>query len=313
MLDPQANALLERVAQAGRPSLHTLAPEEARRQYRETRLPLQPAPPEVATAEDRSIPGPHGTIGVRIYRPLGTRSGDVLPALVYFHGGGFTIGDLETHDVVCRSLANEARCAVVSVDYRMGPEHKFPKAVDDCVAATRWVAAEAKQLSIDADRIAVGGDSAGANLATVAALIARDHGGPKLTFQLLIYPTTTLQHNTASTAELGQGYVLTLDVMHYFRDCYLNGPQDYTDWRASPLLAPDVSGLPPALIMTAGYDPLREEGKAYADRLTAAGVKVTYVCCTGMIHGFITMGKVLDAANKAIAESATALRNAFKR
>lgn len=313
MLDPQVKALLERIAQAGRPSLHTLTPAEARQVFRETRLPLQPAPPEVASVQDRNIPGPHGSIEIRVYRPLGTRPTDVLPALVYFHGGGFTIGDLGTHDVLCRSLANQAQCAVVSVDYRMGPEHKFPKAVDDCVAATRWVAAQARQLLIDADRIAVGGDSAGGNLATVTALTIRDSGGPNLIFQLLIYPTTTLQHDTSSTTELAQGYVLTLEVMHYYRACYLSNPEERTDWRASPLLARDLSGLPPALIITAGYDPIRDEGKAYAEKLQAAGVKVRYVCYEGMIHGFISMGKVLDAANRALADCAAALAHAFSR
>lgn len=314
MLDPQAKALLEQIAAAGLPPLHTLTPAGARRQYRSARIPLQPAPPEVAFVEDRDVPGPHGPIPIRLYRPLGAQPSERLPALVYFHGGGFTVGDLDTHDVPCRSLANQARCAVVSVDYRLGPEHKFPKAVDDCVAATSWVATHAHELQIDATRLAVGGDSAGGNLATVTALTARDAGGPRLVFQLLIYPGTTLRHDSASTAELGRGgYVLTLDLMHYFRDCYLGDPQDVGDWRCSPLLAPDLSRLPPALIITAGYDPLRDEGKAYADRLAASGVSVAYTCYEGMIHGFITMGKVLDDAQTALAESAAALAAAFQK
>lgn len=313
MLDPQAQALLERIATAGLPLLHTLSPEGAREQYRRARIPLQPPPPEVASVVDRAVPGPHGPIPVRLYRPLGTQPSERLPALVYFHGGGFTIGDLDTHDVPCRALANQARCAVVSVDYRLGPEHKFPKAVDDCVAATSWVASHARELGIDATRLAIGGDSAGGNLATVTALTAREAGGPKLVFQLLIYPTTTLQHDTASTAELGRsGYLLTLDLMHYFRDCYLGDPKDARDWRCSPLLAPDLSRLPPALIITAGYDPLRDEGKAYAGRLAASGVSVAYTCYEGTIHGFITMGAVLNHAQTAIGESATALAAAFK-
>jgi acetyl esterase len=220
---------------------------------------------------------------------------------------------LDTHDVLCRSLANAAHCAVVSVDYRMGPEHKFPKAVDDCIAATRWIAHEAARLRLDGQRLAVGGDSAGGNLATVVALIARDSGGPKLVFQLLIYPTTTLSHDTPSSKELAQGHLLTIDTMHYFRDCYLNGAQDRADWRASPLLAPDLSRLPPALVITAGYDPIRDEGKAYAEKLKAADVPVTYTCYDGMIHGFIGMGKVLHRANEAVKQCGAALAAAFKR
>ncbi|OGI69277.1 MAG: acetyl hydrolase, partial [Candidatus Muproteobacteria bacterium RBG_16_60_9] len=313
MLDPQAQSLLNRVAAAGRPTLDTLSATAARQAYRESRVPLQPAPPEVAATQDRDVPGPHGPIAIRIYRPLGSSATAVLPALMYFHGGGFTVGDISTHDTVCRMLANAAGCVVISVDYRMGPEHKFPKAVDDCVAATGWVAANAESLRIDANRIAVGGDSAGGNLAAVTTLIARDAGGPKIAFQLLIYPTTTFRHDTPSTTELATGHMLTFSLMKYFRTAYLNGPQDQTDWRASPLLAPDLSRLPPALIITAGYDPIRDEGEAYAEKLKAAGVRVTHTCYHGMIHGFITMGKVLDAANAAIAESAAVLAGAFKK
>jgi acetyl esterase len=313
MLDPQARALLDRVAAAGRPTLDTLSAPDARKAYRESRIPLQPEPPEVAATQDRDVPGPHGSITVRIYRPLGSASVETLPALVYFHGGGFTIGDIGTHDTLCRSLANAARCVVISVDYRMGPEHKFPKAIDDCVAATGWVAEHAAELRIDVNRLAVGGDSAGGSLAAVTALVARDAGGPKLMFQLLIYPTTTLQHNTPSTAELATGYMLTLPLMKYFRAAYLNGTEEQTDWRASPLLAQDFSRLPPAFILTAGYDPIRDEGKAYADGLKAAGVAVEYVCYEGMIHGFITMGKVLDTANDAVRDCAAALLKVFEK
>ena len=279
----------------------------------ESRVPLQPAPPEVAATHDREVSGPHGPITIRVYRPLGSGASDTLPALIYFHGGGFTVGDIDTHDTLCRSLANGARCVVISVNYRMGPEYKFPKAVDDGVAATRWVAEHANELRIDVDRLAVGGDSAGGNLATVTALTARDTGGPKLVFQLLIYPTTTFQHNTPSTKELAEGHLLTFPIMKFFREQYLNGPQDQTDWRASPLLATDFSKLPPAHIITAGYDPIRDEGKAYAEKLKAAGVDVQYVCYEGMIHGFITMGKVMDVANKAVSDCGAVLIKAFKK
>jgi acetyl esterase len=313
MLDPQAKALLERVAAAGRPTLDTLSPPDAREEYRRSRRALHPEPPEVASVDNLSIPGPHGPIGARAYRALGTQASELLPALVYFHGGGYTVGDLDTHDVVCRSLANEARCAVISIDYRLGPEHKFPAAVDDCVAATRWVAAQAATLRIDADRVAVGGDSAGGNLATVTALIVRDRGAPKLVFQMLIYPGTHPPHRTRSAERLAKGYLLTRDLINYFRSNYVRGPEDFNDWRCSPLIAPDVSRLPPALIITAGYDPLVDEGKAYADRLAAAGVPVTYKCYEGMVHGFINMGKVLDAANVAFKECGAALAQTFTR
>jgi len=307
MLDPQARALLNRVAAAGRPTMDQLSAPDARLAYRESRVPLQPPPPEVAATADRDVPGPHGAIPVRIYRPAGTNASDVLPALVYFHGGGFTVGDLDTHDSLCRSLCNAGRCAVVSVDYRMGPEHKFPKAIDDCVAATQWTAEHAEELHIDANRLGVGGDSAGGSLAAVVALSARDTGNPKIVFQLLIYPTTTFHHDTPSTQELAEGHLLTYSLIKYFREQYLNGPTDRDDWRASPLLAPDLSRLPPAHILTAGYDPIRDEGEAYAKKLKAAGVNVKYVCYDGMIHGFITMGKVLDTANDAVNDCGAAL------
>ena len=313
MLDPQVQALLDRIAAAGRPSLHTLTPEQARAEYMRSRRVLNPDPPEVATVVDRAIPGPGGPLPVRIYRAFGTEPTAQLPALVYFHGGGFTIGNLDTHDVVCRGLANSARCAVISVDYRLAPEHKFPAAVDDAVAATRWVAAQADELAIDAEHLAIGGDSAGGNLATVAALIARDSGGPKIAFQLLIYPPTHPPHDTPSATKFGKGYMQTRDVILYFRRNYIRTPADFADWRVAPLLAPDLSRLPPTLILAAGYDVLVDEGKAYADRLAAAGVDVTYKCYDGMIHGFITMGRIIDAANQAVAECGQALSRAFEK
>lgn len=311
MLDPQAKALLERMAKANRPPMHTLSPEQARAEYRGSRRALSPDPPNVASIENHTIVGPHGPIGLRSYRPLGTEDSEILPALVYFHGGGFTIGDLDTHDVVCRSLANGARCAVISIDYRLAPENKFPKAIDDAITAVRWVAENARARHIDPDKIAIGGDSAGGNLSAVTAIVARDAGNPKIRFQILIYPGTHAPHHTRSAERNGQGYSFTRELLDYFRQNYVRSPEDYSDWRCSPLLAPDLSRLPPALIITAGYDPLLDDGKAYAEKLQAAGVPVTYACYEGMIHGFITMGKVLDAANTAIQQCATALRQAF--
>jgi acetyl esterase/lipase len=312
MLDPQVLTLLERIAAAGRPPLHTLTAAQARAEYLRSRRALSPEPPEVALAQDRRIPGPGGPLALRVYRARGSQPTERLPVLVYFHGGGFTIGDLDTHDAVCRGLANSGRCAVVSVDYRLAPEHKFPAAVEDAVAATRWVAAHADELHVDAARLAVGGDSAGGNLAIVTTLIARDAGAPAIALQMLLYPPTHPPHNTASAEKFAQGYLQTREVISYFRNNYIRSPADFADWRCAPLLAPDLSRLPPAFIITAGYDMLVDEGKAFADRLAAAGVDVTYKCYEGMIHGFITMGKVIDAANRAIAECGGGLTRAFE-
>jgi acetyl esterase len=312
-LDPQAKAVLERVARANLPAYPQLGAAGARALYRETRGALAAVPPEVESVADLHAPGPAGDIRVRLYRPRGAADAGPLPALVYFHGGGWTIGDLDTHDVVCRVLADLARCAVASVDYRLAPEHKFPAAVDDAVAATRWIAREAGRLGIDARRIAVGGDSAGGNLAAVVALIARDAGDPALAMQTLIYPATDMAADTASHLRYGEGHLLTRDAILWFRGNYLRAGPDEADWRASPLKAADLSGLPPAYVITAGFDPLVDEGRAYADRLRAAGVPVTYECFEGMIHGFVTMGGVIAAAHHALARCAQGLRMAFAR
>lgn len=311
MLHPQARALLDFIEARGIPPTHTLSPAEARAFYRERRTTTQPEAPPVAEVRELNADGPHGTIPVRLYRPLGSTPGAALPVLVYFHGGGWVIGDLDTHDVLCRSLANGAGCAVVSVDYRMGPEHRFPAAVDDVLAATRWVRREAASLGLDAGCLAVGGDSAGGNLAAVAAIAARDAGDLPIAFQLLIYPATDMRRGHPSHQANGQGYLLTRDTMAYFHDHYIDDPRHDLDWRASPLLHADLSRLPPALVLTAGYDPLRDEGMAYAEALTAAGNRAAYVCFERQIHGFITMGKVLDEADTAIALCCAELRRAL--
>jgi acetyl esterase len=310
-LHPQVVALLERVARSPLPPYATVPPFVARRIYHDTRAALSPAPPAVAEAKLVLAPGPGGPIPLRAYRPAGADPGAVLPALLYFHGGGWTFGDLDTHDVVCRQLANGARCAVFSVDYRMGPESPFPAAVDDCLAATRWVAAEAGTLRVDAQRIAVGGDSAGGNLAAVVALAARDGGGPRLCFQLLVYPATDQRMGFPSIARNGEGYLLTRQSMEYFRGHYLPRRADWDDWRASPLLAQSLSGLPPALVITAGFDPLVDEGKAYAERLAREGVKTAYREYPDMVHGFLLLGGVLDTANAAVEACCGALRTAY--
>jgi len=230
---------------------------------------------------------------------------------VYFHGGGWTIGDLDTHDTLCRELCNGARCAVVSVDYRLGPEHRFPTAVNDAIAATRWVREHAEELSVDDSRLAVGGDSAGGNLAAVVSIAARDASNLPIVFQLLIYPATDQHGNTLSHAENGKGYMLTRETMAYFAGHYIPDKSHYKDWRASPLLHPNLANLPPALIITAGFDPLRDEGAAYAKRLTDAGVHASYVNFPRQIHGFISMGRILDESHTAVALCAAELRREF--
>jgi acetyl esterase len=310
-VDPQMQGVIARVNNSGLPPYYTVSAEEARRLYKETRAALSPPVPEVEAVRDLGASGPAGPIPLRLYRGLGTATGAALPLLVYFHGGGWTIGDLNTHDIVCRTLANKAHCAVAAVDYRMGPEHKFPAAVDDCVAATRWLAEHGPALGVDAARVAVGGDSAGGNLAAVVAITLRDADGPSLVFQALAYPATDQRMETASHIKFGEGYLLTRNNMLWFRDNYLS-PGDYDDWRASPIRAADLARLPPAHIITAGYDPLLDEGRAYSDRLVAAGVPVLYECFEGMTHGFLTMGGVVAAANHALYRLGQSLAQAFK-
>lgn len=310
MLHPQARALLRLIEEKGIPPTHTLSPADAREFYRVRRAVTQPAPPDVAEVRDLAAPGPGGDIPLRLYRPRGSSAAQGLPVLVYFHGGGWVIGDRDTHDVLCRELANGSGCAVVSVDYRLAPEHRFPAAADDALAATRWVHAHAAELQLDGTRIAVGGDSAGGNLAAVVALQARGSALP-IAFQLLIYPATDQRRGWPSHQSNGQGYLLTKDSMDYFHDHYLEDARHDDDWRASPLLHPDHARLPPAFVLTAGYDPLRDEGLAYAQKLTEAGNRAALVCFERQIHGFITMGKVIDEANVAVQLCAAQLKHAL--
>ena len=312
MLHPQTRALLDLIESRQIPPTHMLSVADARAYYRDRRSVTQPAPADVAQVQELQASGPHGSIPLRLYRPLGSAETETLPVLVYYHGGGWTIGDLDTHDSLCRELANGAGCAVIAIDYRMGPEHRFPAAVDDCLAATRWVNANAAALHLDAARLAVGGDSAGGNLAAVISIAARDSGDLPIAFQLLIYPATNQHRTSASHAENAQGYLLTTDTMDYFTGHYIADPAQYDDWRASPLLHENLANLPPALVLTAGFDPLRDEGKAYAERLTAAGNRASYVCFDRQIHGFITMGKLIDEANTAVASCAAELKRALR-
>ena len=324
MLHPQARALLDMIEERGIPPTHTLDAVDARRLYRDRRAVLQPLPQDVAEVRDLSAEGPHGAIPMRLYRPrvADAMAGEVeraLPVLVYYHGGGWVIGDLDTHDTLCREIANASGVAVVAIDYRLSPEHRFPAAYDDCLAATHWVHAHAQDLGLDPSRLAVGGDSAGGNLAAVIAIAARDSidGGnagsePSIAFQLLIYPATDMRRGHPSHTTNGQGYLLTSDTIGYFHDHYIDDAKHDLDWRASPLLHGDLARLPPALVLTAGYDPLRDEGLDYARALADAGNRVSYVCFERQIHGFITMGKVLDEANTAVTLCAAELARALK-
>jgi acetyl esterase/lipase len=306
-LHPQCKAFLDLLAAAGGPGLNQLPLDEARKVPYQM-LELGGAEEPVAQVDTRVIPGPV-QIPVRVYRPsLATD----LPALMFFHGGGFVICNLDTHDRLCRSLANASGCAVVSVDYRLAPEHKFPAAVEDAYSATRYVAEHAAAFGIDPNRIAVGGDSAGANLATVVALMARDRGGPALKFQLLIYPVTDFtDHATESEREYGKGYFLDEEVMDWFADQYFAPETDRHLPYASPLKASDLRGLPPAFVITGECDPLRDQGEAYADKMRSAGVPVVLKRYEGMIHPFLSLAGIVDAGRAAIKDSAVAMREAL--
>ena len=316
MLDPQARALIDLMIERNVPLVHTLSPAEARRLYRERRGFTQPEPPALAEVRELTMPGPVGPVPLRLYRAQAPKGGaQALPLLVYFHGGGWTIGDLDTHDVLCRQLAIAGECVVLSVDYRLAPEHRFPAAVDDCLAATRWARSQATALGIDAKRIAVGGDSAGGNLAAVVAIMERDAGASNdapLSAQLLIYPATDMRAVAPSHKTNAQGYLLTADSIRYYRGHYLAQGAQWSDWRASPLLAKDLQGLPPALVITAGFDPLRDEGRQYADALSAAGNRVQYICFERQVHGFITMSRVLDEALSAVEVSGAVLQRVWR-
>jgi acetyl esterase len=301
-LDPAVRQLLEAIEAQGNPPFETLPVAEARRLAAESLKPVEGTLEPLRSIEDISIPGPAGEIPIRVYTPDAPSH---CPAMVYFHGGGWVVCDLNTHDVVCSAIARRAAAVVVSVDYRLAPEHKFPAAVIDCYAATVWVASNAPRLGIDPKWISVGGDSAGGNLATVVCLKSRDENGPAIAFQALVYPVTDLSSfDTGSYREFAAGYQLTKTEMEWFRDCYLGHKEDARNPHASPLLARDLRGLPPALIITAECDPLRDEGEAYAKRLEQAGVPVTCTRYAGMIHPFFSLSGAIPQALDAIQQVA---------
>lgn len=309
-IDPQAKKLLELAKAAGVPEMWQLTPDQAREEYLKRTAKTKPQV-DIFKVEDREIPGPNGGISVRIYSPRSLESHESLPALVWFHGGGFVIGDLESHDSACRELANKAECIVVAVDYRLAPEHKFPSAVDDCYAALEWVFEQASRLQVDIKKIAVGGDSAGGNLAAVVALLARDSSEIQICFQLLIYPCVAPEPETRSHHQFANGYLLTRKTITWFFQHYLRNAKDAYDPRYAPLEAEDLTDLPPSLVLVAGFDPLRDEGIEYARSMIEAGNRVSLINYEGMIHGFFLMGAVLDEANRAVKESARQLREIF--
>jgi acetyl esterase len=310
-LDPQVEFVLGLVEKADLPEFWELSPEQARELFEATVPKLDAAPQDVFRWEQQNIPGPNGEIPVRTYVPREPGEEEWLPILVFFHGGGFVIGGLDSYDSLCRNIANRADCIVVSVDYRLAPEHKFPAAPEDCYAALCWVAENAFDLDGDPDRIALAGDSAGGNLTAVTALRARDEGGPALVLHMPLYPVIGPEPETGSHHEFAEGYLLTRRNLLWFYDHYFRSDADKQDVRFSPLVAKDLSGMPPALVVVAGFDPLRDEGMAYAEALRAAGNQVTLTNYEGMIHGFLSMSDVLDQANVCLDECAAALKAAF--
>ena len=310
-LDPDCARVHEIYRLAGRPPLETLSPPEAREGMRKAREIFQPDPPKMAEVRDLKCPGPAGEIPLRLYRPQSAGASEKLPVLVYFHGGGWVIGDLDTHDTLCRELSTYSGVAVISVDYRLAPEHRFPAAVDDAFAATKWIAANGAELGVDTSRMAIGGDSAGGTLTIVVALMARDQHGPTFKQLLLIYPAADSSMTQVSHAENAAVLPLTKPVMNWFWNHYLGGKDGTTDWRASPLVAGSLMNLPPTYLITAGYDVLRDEGLDLADKLEAAGVAVTRRHYPGQIHGFIGMGKIVREANGAVMDAAASLRAAL--
>jgi acetyl esterase len=300
-LDPQVKTLLDQLAAMGAPPIADLSPVDARVQFETAMAAMKGVGPELRSIEDRDIPGPDGPVSVRVYRPSEEEG---LPALVWFHGGGWVLGNVPGSDVTCRHLAKESGAVVVSVEYRLAPEHPFPAGPEDCYAATAWVAEHAAEIGADGGRLAIGGDSAGGNLAAVVALMARERGAPDVKAQLLVYPVTDALMTYPSMRENAEGYLLTEASMRWFWGHYLGDSGNEKEPLASPIYADDLSGLPPALVMTAEFDPLRDEGEAYAKRLEQAGVPVTVTRYDGHIHGFFGMSGVFDITEKAIEQAA---------
>lgn len=307
-LHPSIRKTLNFIYAGKKKPLHFLSPAAARAHYETTHAFFDMPLPQVEKVENMILPGPHGDIPVRLYRPLNAPKDKLLPMLVFFHGGGWVIGSIKTHDRVCRYLANASGALVISVDYRLAPEHKFPIGIEDCMAATTWAASHAAKIGGDARRLSVGGDSAGANIAAVITHMARDNKGPAITFQILLYPVTDALGEQPSRSQYAQGFALEGATIDWFTAQYVNSPVDCANPLISPLRGNNFAGLPPAFIITAGLDPLCDEGEAYVEKLKAAGVPVTFSRYDQMIHGFVTMGGLIPDARRALDEAAQALR-----
>jgi len=308
-LDPKIKAFIDQAASSGAPPLSSLTPQQARAAFRGLFESFGGTPPPVAKSEDRAIPGPAGDIGVRIYTPEGK---EPFPALMFFHGGGWVIGDLDTHDPLCRALTNAARCVTVAVDYRLAPEHKFPAAAEDCYAVAQWVTRNGAAVGANPVRIAVGGDSAGGNLAAAVSLMARDRKDLQIAHQLLMYPALDASLQTKSMSDCAEGYLLTRADMVWFWGHYLRSDADRSNPYACPSAAKDLKRLPPATVITAEFDSLRDEGETYAKRMEQAGVRVICKRYDGVTHGFMSMTGFLDQGRKAVEEAAAHLRASLK-
>ena len=312
-LDPEVELLLELGRKAGARPFELLTPEQARAAYAASWDILQPKAEDVASVRDHTITGKGGELRLRSYRGIGTQPDELLPCMVFLHGGGWVIGNLESHDRLCRRLANKARIGVVAVDYRLAPEHRFPAALDDSATALQWVSDNLQTLGIAAGRIAIGGDSAGGNLAAALALMGRDGTAPPTMFQLLIYPVVDLTAGSDSYRKVTAGFPLTAATMHYFIDHYTPQASDRLDWRASPLKAPSLAGAPPALVVTVANDPLCDEGRAYARRLEQDGGRVMSLHMSDHQHGMLMHGKLVQAANVVVDFVGAAVGDALHR
>lgn len=304
---PQAQMFLDQVE--GQPQAYEMSIAEARAMMDGFNA-LAGDPQPVAGVDDLEIDGPAGALRLRVYRPSEGRD---LPVTVYYHAGGYVMGSLDSHDSLCRALAHGADSVVVAVDYRRAPEHTFPAPVDDAFAALRWVAAHGGDLGADASRLAVAGDSVGGGLATIVSILARDAGGPAIRLQVMVYPDVDWSFTSPSWTEYGHDYFVTVEVAEWLRELYFNRPEEWSDWRASPLRCPDLTGLPPALLVCPEYNLARSDMEAYAQRLSDAGVPTTFSLYEGMLMGFWCMGSFIDAGRDAIDEVAAALRAAFAR
>jgi len=309
-LDPLAQGFLDQLASMPRSKTWEITPEEARAGFRAQIKMFGPKDVPIGKVKNLTMPGPGGDLPLRVYTPVAA-GGEALPALLFFHGGAFRVGDLDSYEPVCRLIAGAAGCRVIAVDYRLAPEHVFPAAVDDAMAAARWVEANASELGVDPNRIAVGGDSAGGNLAAVVAQLAHKEGEPRIACQLLMFPVTQFGSPFPSMQEFGVGYLLEKDALEYCYERY--APRElWSDARVSPLLTQEIAGLPPAYVMLAGCDPLHDEGLAYAKKLRSGGVKVDVADYHGLIHGFTNFQAVLPQAHEALTAAAKALKAAFE-